>query len=446
MTSMPRHHVIVGSGIAGLAAAEALRSARPTDEITLISEEPHPFYSRPGLAYLLRGDIPERQLHIRKPDHLRDLKVNRITAVVEQLSCAEHELLLSDRKKVRYDRLLIATGALAVPPNFPGADLAGIVKLDGLDDARRIMKQTGKRKTAVVIGGGITALELVEGLHAQGMTVHYFLRGARYWSDILDETESSIVLGRLKHEGVILHLNTQIKEALGLRGRLTAVETQDGKRIACQLLAVAIGVRPRADLAKKAGLKVERGVVVNEFLQTSAADVYAAGDVAEVRDPRTGAVALDVLWPSALAMGQAAGANMAGANIPYFKAVPLNVTQLTGLKVTIIGAVGGGKNEDLVAITRGESEAWRLLPKAWVLSDRDDVNRVRLLVGEDRIIGALVMGDQTWSRPLQRLISAEADITPIREALTTGKPDALTQLGAFYQHWERTQARGGRSS
>jgi NAD(P)H-nitrite reductase large subunit len=439
---MPRHHVIVGSGIAGLAAAEVLRQRQPADTITLISEEPHPFYSRPGLAYLLRGDIPERQLHIRKPDHLRDLKVNRVNAVVEQLSCAEHELTLSDGKKVRYDRLLLATGALAVPPTFPGGDLAGVVKLDGLDDARQIMKQTGRRKTAVVIGGGITALELVEGLHAQRMTVHYFLRGARYWGDILDETESAIVLGRLKHEGVIVHLNTQIKHAFGPRGRLTVVETQAGERIACQLLAVAIGVRPRVDLAKKAGLKVEKGVVVNEFLQASAPDVYAAGDVAEVRDPRTGNVALDVLWPSALAMGQAAGANMAGANIPYFKAVPLNVTQLTGLKVTIIGSVGGGvKNEDLVAITRGESEAWRLLPKAWVLSDCDDVNRVRLMVGEDKIIGALVMGDQTWSRPLARLISAEADITPIREVLTTGKPDALAQLGAFYQHWEKTQAR-----
>jgi nitrite reductase (NADH) large subunit len=439
---MPRHHVLVGSGIAALAAAESLRRLTADDAITLVSEEPHPFYSRPGLAYLLRGDIPETQLHIRKPDHLKRLRVERVVARVEQLDCAGRELTLPKGKRLRYDRLLLATGALAVPPSFPGGDLNGIVKLDGLDDARDILARAGKRTTAVVIGGGITALELVEGLAARRTTVHYFLRGDRYWSDILDESESAIVLNRLRHEGVTVHLKTQIKQALGKRGCLSAVETEAGKTIHCDLLAVAIGVRPRVELAKQAGLKVEKGVVVNEYLQTSDPNVWAAGDVAEVHDPRTGKAALDVLWPSALAMGRVAGANLAGANTPYLKGVPLNVTQLTGLKVTIIGSVGGGnRNEDLIAITRGESEAWRLHPRAWVLSDRDDVNRVRVLVGERAIVGALVMGDQSWSRPLQRLIEAKADITPIRDALTQGGHDALEKLQAFYREWEE---RGGR--
>lgn len=440
---MAAHHVIVGSGIAGLAAAEALRQHDPQAAITMVSEEAHEFYSRPGLAYLLRGDIPEKQLYIRNSADLRALNVQRINARVEELHCPGHELVLANGKRLRYDRLLVATGALAVPPNFPGNDLAGIVKLDGLDDARHILKLARRGKPAIVIGGGITALELAEGLAARGMKVNYFLRGARYWSDVLDETESTIVMERLRHEGVAVLTQTQIKQALGERGQLTGVETQAGATLPCQLLAVAIGVKPRVDLARQAGLKVEKGIVVNEFLQTSVADVYAAGDVAEVFDPRTRSTALDVLWPSALAQGQAAGANMAGARRAYVKDVPFNVTQLTGLRCTIIGAVGGGPNEDLVAITRGESEAWRLVPKSWVLSERDDVNRVRLLVGERHIVGALVMGDQTWSRPLQRLVTAQADITPIRPALLTGGTAALSQLAGFYQHWERTATQRG---
>src|SRR5262249_26288157 len=163
-------------------------------------------------------------------------------------------------------------------------------------------------------------------------------------------TESDIVLGRLRHEGVTIHLNTQVKQAVARRGRLAGVETQAGATVACDLLAVAIGVRPRADLARQAGLKVDRGIVVNQYLQTSAADVYAAGDVAEVFDPAAGRGTLDVLWPTALAQGRVAGANMAGASEAYVKSIPFNVTQLTGLKVTIIGAVGGGQNDDLVAI------------------------------------------------------------------------------------------------
>jgi NADPH-dependent 2,4-dienoyl-CoA reductase/sulfur reductase-like enzyme len=277
---------------------------------------------------------------------------------------------------------------------------------------------------------------LVEGLNARGVRVHYFLRGERYWGDVLDEDESRVVLDRLRHEGVTIHLQTQIKQALGTRGQLTAVETQAEATIPCQVLAVAIGVRPRADLARQAGLKVEKGIVVNEYLETSMPGVFAAGDVAEVLDPVRGKASLDVLWPTALAQGRVAGANMAGARQPYVKSIPFNVTMLTGLKVTIIGAVGGGRNEDLVAITRGESEAWRQLPRAWVLNEKDDVNRVRLLVGEKTIVGALVMGDQTWSRPLQRLIVAQADIVPIRPALVRDPAAALTHLANFYHQWE----------
>src|SRR5262249_18981740 len=142
-----------------------------------------------------------------------------------------------------------------------------------------------------------------------------------------------------------------------------------------------------------------------------------------------------------LAQGRIAGVNLAGAKQPYVKGIPFNVTQLGGLKVTIIGAVGKGKDADLMTIARGDSEAWRLLPQARVLSGQGDVNRVRLVIGERRIVGALVMGDQTWSRPLQRLITAQADITPVRDALQGDGPAALTHLATFYQHWERTRSR-----
>src|SRR5207302_3019443 len=132
--------------------------------------------------------------------------------------------------RVTYDRALLATGALAVPPSFHGGDLAGVVKLDGLDDTRHILKLARRGKPAVVVGGGITALELAEGLNAQGMKVHYFLRGTRYWADVLDEAESHIVMERLRHEGIVLHTKTQVKQAIGKTGQLTAVETEAGEK------------------------------------------------------------------------------------------------------------------------------------------------------------------------------------------------------------------------
>jgi NAD(P)H-nitrite reductase large subunit len=176
-------------------------------------------------------------------------------------------------------------------------------------------------------------------------------------------------------------------------------------------------VAPRAELARAAGLQVDRGILVDEFLRSSAPDVYAAGDVAQVYDPRVGKALLDTLWNSARSHGAAAGQNMAGGSVRYVKPTPLNVTRLAGITTTIIGSVGSGRDADLVGIARGDSELWRHLGQALVAEDEHAVNRLRLLIGPSTLIGAVLMGDQRLSLPLQRLISEQTDITPIRAQL-----------------------------
>jgi NAD(P)H-nitrite reductase large subunit len=273
-----------------------------------------------------------------------------------------------------------------------------------------------------VIGGGITALELVEGLLARGMRVHYLLRGDRYWSNVLDAQESRLVESRLQEEGVILHRNAEVIEVMGKNRRVKSVRLRDGQTMKCDLLAYAIGIHPRLELAKDAGLAIDRGILVNERLQTSDEDVYAAGDVAQVHDPKTGRSILDSLWNPARQQGHVAGLNMAGKRTAYRKSVPFNVTRLAGLTTTIIGSVGGGRDDDLVGIARGDSETWRDLPDAMIVQSGFEVNRVRIMVGERELIGAIVMGDQKLSLPLEKMICDRMDITPIREQLLA--PDA----------------------
>jgi len=431
-------YVIIGSSIAGFSAAEAIRERDAAATISIVSEEPHGLYSRPGLAYLLRGDIPEKQLFSRTPDDVRQLRAAMIHARAEQLRPAQHQVVLANGQALTYDRLLLATGSSAVPPVFPGANLPGVLKLDNLDDTRALLQAAGRNKTAIVIGGGITALELVEGLRARGLKVHYFMRGDRFWANVLDAAESRMIEDRLRDEGVMIHTHTQVKQAVGKRDKLAAVETQSGATIKCDVLAVAIGVKPRLELARTANLAIDRGLLVDEYLRTNAPDVYAAGDVAQVFDPHSGRAVLDVLWSSALEQGRAAGLNMAGVQQPYIKQVAMNVTQLAGLVTTIIGAVGGGQDEDLLTISRGDSEAWRMPTGAWVLAEQHAVNRLRLLVSDCAIVGAVVIGDQTWSRALHQLIAARVDISPIRRQLEADPTLALTQLSNFYQHWEQT--------
>lgn len=437
---MAASYVIVGAGVAGIAAAEALRARDAAASIAVITDDPAGFYSRPGLAYYLSGLVPEGQLFPRSPAELRALGLTWLTSRAVGLDPRAHRLTLADGRALPYDKLLLATGATAARPDFPGGDLDGVVTLDSLDDARQIVRRARPGTPAVVVGGGITALELAEGLRARGCRVHYLLRGARYWANVLDAEESTLVEGHLRELGVHIHYHTRVLQALGGRGRVTAVETEVGDRIPCQLLAVAIGTRPRLDLAHSGGLECDRGILADEYLETSAEDVLAAGDVAEVYDETTGRATLDTLWSSARAHGEAAAATMAGTPTVYRRTVSQNVTLLAGIPMTIIGAVGGGADADLVAIARGDSESWRAALPGWVVVEQHAVNRVRLVLGERTIRGALVMGDQRLSRPLQRLIAARADITPIRADLLADDAEVVALVADFFAEWERTHA------
>ena len=274
----------------------------------------------------------------------------------------------------------------------------------------------------MVVGGGITALELTEGLLARGMKVHYLLRGDRYWSNVLDQHESKMVEARLQDEGVELHYHAELKEIVGKKNCVSEIRLVDGKTIKCDMLAYAIGIRPCLELVQGTDLTVDRGILVNEHLQTNDPDIFAAGDVAQVFDPLSGRSVLDSLWNPARDQGHVAGLNMAGRKTAYLKSPPFNVTRLAGLTTTIIGAVGRGHDEDVVGIARGDSETWRDLPDAIVAQSGFDINHMRLLIGEKTLIGAVLMGDQTLSWPLQKMIAGGADISSIRDKLM--QPDA----------------------
>jgi NAD(P)H-nitrite reductase large subunit len=409
--------VIIGTGAAGVAAAEAIRSQDQSSELFLIGEEPDGYYSRPGLAYYLTNEIPENYLYPFDKKEFKRLNLRLLHARINNIFPQDHLVETHDGKKLRYGKLLIAVGASAARPQIPGIDLQGVVKLDDIKDTRQIIKLSKKARSAVVVGGGITALELVEGLRARKVKTHYLLRKDRYWGNVLDETESKIVESRLKSEGVHIHYRSEVEEILGKNGRVTGVLTKDGTVIKCSIAAFAIGIRPRKHLAESAGIETDRGILVNEYLQTNIPDIFAAGDVAQVYDPFSGKAILDSLWWPARLQGHTAGLNMTGQGKPYHKGVPFNVTRLAGLTTTIIGTVGNKSDDDLVGIARGDSETWRRIPDAIASQSNFDVNRLRLMVGEKTLLGAIVMGDQKISQYIQQIITQKIDISPIRDQL-----------------------------
>jgi NAD(P)H-nitrite reductase large subunit len=430
-------YIIIGAGVAGLAAAEAIRSRDATGEIVMVTDDPNGYYSRPGLAFFLSGELPGKGLF---PEGQIDwLKANvrfykgRVTKILPE----SHIVEVGPKGKIKYERLLYATGSVAAPMKVPGSDLQSVAKMDDYEDARRLRDLARKAKSAVVVGGGITALELVEGLTAQHVKVHYFLRGSRYWSNVLDEEESDIVEHKLMEDGVQIYEHTEIKEILGKRGRVDAVITNTGDKIKCQIVGYAVGIKPLISLAQAAGFKTDRGVLVNEYMETDQVDVYAAGDVAQVFDPLSKKFLLDSLWTPAREQGRTAGLNMAGDRKTYRKEISYNVTRLAGITTTIIGMVGGEtSDDDMIDIARGDSETFRQLPNAIASQSGSDVNHVRLLIGERTLMGALVMGDQTLSRPLKELILGQVDISNLRGNLLDAD---LSLADLIMEFWEQVR-------
>ena len=415
---MARRHVLIGSGPAAIAAAETIRSRDDQAEIVIVGAEPHGYYSRPGLAYYLAKEVPEERLFPFTPQDFARLNVQLLLERAVHLDPPAHRVTMEGGRELSYDRLLVATGSRAIPAKVPGADLDGVVKLDDMDDARDLIRRSRHAKAAVVVGGGITALEIAEGLSARRVHVHYFMRKGRYWSSVLSESESRMIEQGLRARGVQIHDFTELAGILGRQGRVVGVETGDGTQIPCDLVAMALGVRPQKELADEAGLDCERGILVNEHLRSSDEHIFAAGDIAEVRETLTDRRTLEVLWSSALAKGRIAGLNMASDSThAYDTGTPLNVTRLAGFKVTIIGSVGSGKDSDRQSPARGESETWEELGEAVAVESQSGETHIRLALGESTIAGAVVMGDQEISFPLHEIIAARADVSDIRASL-----------------------------
>ncbi|HSB89806.1 MAG TPA: FAD-dependent oxidoreductase [Anaerolineales bacterium] len=433
VTVRPQRHVIIGGGVAGLTAAQVIRRRDTRGQITIVTEERHLPYSRPGLAYLLAGDVPLSQLFPWTEAELRALQASFLRGRAMALDMAGRVVVLQDGRRLAYDALLLATGATAVLPDIPGTQLRGVATLDQLDDATRILALARRGRRAVVVGGGITAVELAEGLAARGVETHYLLRKDRYWGQVLDPEESRMVERGLERHGIRLHYHTNVVRVLGQQGRVKGVLTEKGKSMACDLVGFAIGIRPKAELAASAGLDVDRGIRTDEYLRTSAEGVYAAGDAAEVYDPATGKHLLDSLWWMAQDQGRVAGDNMSGGSSAYLRDIPFNVTRIGGLITTIVGNVGqGGRgDDDTVSIVHGQSEGWHEPHDSFAVESGDLTSRVRLLVGRETLVGAVIMGDQTLSRPLCDLVRQRVPLGRLRQQLLQS-PERAVQILVEY--------------
>ena len=303
-------YVVVGNGIAGTTAVETLRTEDDSADIGVIADNLLPLYNRPMLKDFLAGNVSEEKLWMRPKSFYKDQQAHFISGRVITINADQHAIYLQDGQQIGYERLLLATGARAKQLYCPGANMVGVTTLRTVDDYKKVVNYLGYVRRVVVVGSGPLAVESAEMLFRRGYQVTHLLHQSTLWPEVLDKTASDLILHQEWRDGIDVRTEEDIAEIVGRSGHVTGVMTTKGTFIACELVIVAIGMKPELDYLQESGIASGRGIQIDSTMRTTAPDIYAAGDVAEVNDTTTGQSHVCGHWYTALQQGRAAAYSM----------------------------------------------------------------------------------------------------------------------------------------
>lgn len=336
-------YLIIGNSAGGIGAAEAIRELDKAGTMAIVSDEPYPAYSRPLISeHLFEGRPLERMLY-RPADFYEKNNVRTLFGEkVARVDFGGHSLKLESGRRLEWQKLLLATGGSPIVPRMEGGDARGVFTFTKLDDAKAIDKFLSKRKgdtRELVIGGGLIGVSASEALVKRGVEVTIVEMKNWILNTILDEEAAELEAKALVDAGVdIITGHTVAKINKDSSGAVNGAVLDDGRSLACDMVVVAIGVTPRLELAD-GQLKTNRGVIVNRTMQTSMADVYACGDVAEAYDFVFGENRVTPVWPNAYIGGRVAGQNMAGTKAEYQGGTAMNSLKYFGVNIVSAGMV-----------------------------------------------------------------------------------------------------------
>jgi len=420
MNSTP--YTILGNSAAAPGGVEGIRQTDPDGRITLIAREPHHAYSRPLITYLLGGKVKAGRLDYRDRDYYARQKIDALLGVeVVGLDVGARHLLTRDGRRLPFERLLIAVGGAPIRPrDVAGLDLEGVFTLTTRDDAERIgafIDARGVRR-ALVVGGGLIGLKSVEALVARGLQVTLVELADRILSVTFDRAASDIAQKALERAGVAVRCGVTLARLEGESGRVRTAVLRDGARFPCDLVVLAIGVAPNLDCLGGAPLETDRGLLVDDRMQTSASGIYAAGDVAQARDLLTGARRPVPILPVAVRQGVVAGVNMAGGDRLYEGGLAMNAIDVLGLPTISVG--------------RTEPDG----PDCEVLAARDESSGSyrKIVLKDNRIIGVIFIGRIDRAGIFTGLIRERIDVSPFKHLLLTDGFGLLTLPSEYRKH------------
>lgn len=409
--------VIIGNGIAGLTAAVEARHLAPDKRIVIVSDQIHPTINTPALKQFAIGKLTREQLLAYPAGTERAERIHVVQARVEEIHAQSKYISLNGKRGFGYDTLLLATGSSpqGLPEQTPGRNFDGVLVLHRLQDFLDLRRRLSETSEAVVVGGGVHAIETVMGLLHWGIRTHWLIRGKTFMRQMLDEAASEIVLNTARKAGALVYMETEVAGIIGRVGAVAGIITNQNMMLPCQLILTCTGTRPSMSLAQQCSVPMlhKNGILVDDKLRTSVRDIYAAGDVAALKNPQTGVYGPRAQWYAAVAEGRIAGSMMVGqqelAKQPF--GVPWHATHLGDLSMLTVG-------EPLSKDTR-----------LTVLTDTSQGGYRKLTTLDDRLVGYLSLGSsQPDSLAIKRIIDEGTSIQEVIKPLLKGQFDARSYL------------------
>lgn len=309
--------IIIGNGIAGITAARHIRK-RSDHSITVISPETEHFFSRTALMYIYMGHMGFENI---KPYEDWFWKKNRIDLVrdhVEQVITTDKTVKLSGGRTISYDILIIATGSKPNKFGWPGQDLIGVQGLYSFQDLQEMETNTIHIKRAVIVGGGLIGIEMAEMLLSRKIEVTFLIRENSFWSNVLPQQEANLISRHVREHHIDLREETELEKILSdENGKVKGVVTKSGEEIDCQFVGLTVGVSPNVAFLKDSGIEIQRGVLVNEYLETNITDVYAIGDCVERTYDLPGRKSIEQVWYTGRMMGEVVAQTICNSRTKY---------------------------------------------------------------------------------------------------------------------------------
>lgn len=410
------HIVIIGNGITGITTARHVRKLSD-HRITVISSESKHFFSRTALMYIYMGQM--RYEHT-KPYEDWFWEKNRIELIydhVTQVDIHQKKIHLKNGGELIYDKLVIATGSKPNKSGWPGQDLQGVQGLYSLQDLLLLEENTRHPATkAIIVGGGLIGAELAEMLHSRKIPVTMLVRESRYCNHLLQDQESMLIASHIRQQGIDLRLSAGLKEIIAdERGHARAVVTTDGEEIACTFVGLCTGMHPNADFLQDSGIDIRNGVLVNEYLETSIADIYAAGDCARFKSPRPFPV--EQLWYTGRMQGEALAQTLCGKRTAYERGIWFNSAKFLKIEYQTYGFTNQHRE--------GEETFY------WESADRQKAIRISYDAANKNMTGLTLLGIRFRQAVAEAFIRDKATIELVLQQLKKGLFDPEFQR-SFY--------------